>query len=142
MTLEARDAYLETEILQADGRQLIHLLYAKALESVREARIHIAQGRIAERSRAITRASEILTELALSLDHDTGGEVSRNLVELYDYTQRLLQTANYEQSEPPLAEAEQLLLTLLEAWEQSGIQEAVPAPVEQLANRAPVDCLG
>ena len=54
MTLDARDAYLETEVLQADGCQLIHLLYKKALESLREARVHLAENRIPERSRAIT----------------------------------------------------------------------------------------
>lgn len=142
MTLDARDAYLETEILQADGRQLVHFLYEKALESLREARGYLAQGRITERSRSITRASEIVNELALALDHDTGGEVSRNLVEIYDYIQTLLQAANFEQIEPPLVEAEQLLETLCDAWQQSQPPEHAPVPVEQPVERMPVDCLG
>ncbi len=142
MTLDARDAYLETEILQADGRQLVQLLYEKALESLREARGYLTQGRIAERSRSITRASEIVNELALALDHDIGGEVSRNLVEIYDYIQTLLQAANFEQIEPPLVEAEQLLETLCDGWQQSLAPEHAPVPVEQPVERMPVDCLG
>ena len=58
----------------------------------------------------------IVTELSFSLNHETGGEVSRNLAELYGYIEKLLIQANFEQCEPPLAEAERLLSTLLEGW--------------------------
>jgi len=59
----------------------------------------------------------IVTELALSLDHAAGGELSKNLAELYAYTQTLLIQANVQQSDPPLEEAERLMSTLLDAWQ-------------------------
>jgi flagellar protein FliS len=59
----------------------------------------------------------IVTELSLSLNQEAGGELSKNLSELYGYVELLLMKANSEQSDPPLAEAERLIGTLAEAWE-------------------------
>ena len=117
MATDLRQTYLERDILEADKHKLVLLLYRSALQSLDEAHASLMRGKIANRSRHITRASEILNELALAVDHESGGELSRNLVELYDYQQVLLQRANSEQAAPPLLEAKRLLETLSEAWE-------------------------
>jgi flagellin-specific chaperone FliS len=44
--------------------------------------------------------------------------VAASLAELYVYIHKRLGDANIEQSDVPLAEAEKLLNTLLEAWSQ------------------------
>src|SRR6516162_2739350 len=105
------DAYLESRILAADPVELVNLLYQACRQCVRDAREHLAAGRIGERSRAITRACEILIELAGSLDHARGGEISQRLAQLYDYMQRRLLEANIKQSGEPLAEVLGLLNT-------------------------------
>jgi flagellar protein FliS len=115
-------SYFEDEILAANPLRLIQLLYRGALDSIASARRCLKAGDIRARSRAVSKAMEIVTELSLALDHTAGGELSRNLAELYAYAQRLLIRGNTEQSDPPLAEAERLLSTLLEAW------QACPAP--------------
>jgi flagellar protein FliS len=109
--------YNEEEILNAGPIRLIQLLYRGALDSIISARRYLKLGDIRARSRAISKAMTIITELALSLDHTAGGDLSKNLAELYAYTQTLLIQANVKQSDPPLAEAERLLSTLLEAWQ-------------------------
>ncbi len=116
MASSAQDIYLESRILSADGVELVRILYQAALESVEKARRHLREGDIAARSRAITRAAAVIAELSVSLDHDAGGALSRNLLELYDYMQRRLLEANFYQSEPMLAEISRLLATLLEGW--------------------------
>lgn len=108
--------YVEDEILSASPLKLIQLLYRGALDSITSARRHLKLGDIRARSRAITRAMAIVTELSLSLDHTSGGNLSRNLAELYAYAEKLLIQANTEQSDARLAEAERLLSALLEAW--------------------------
>lgn len=116
MASPAEQAYLESRILCADGIELVRILYQAALESVERARRFLRQGDIAGRSKAISRASAILAELALSLNHGAEASLSRNLVELYDYMQRRLTAAHLHQVEPPLAEVARLLGTLLEGW--------------------------
>ena len=83
-------AYFESRILSADPIELIQILYEGALGAVDEARSNLARRNIAGRSAAIGKAVAILSELSSSLDHETGGEISRTLAELYDYMQRRL----------------------------------------------------
>ena len=111
------DTYLESRILAADPLELVNLLYQGCRQAVRDAREHLAAGRIGERSRAITKACEILVELAGSLDHSHVCEISQRLALLYDYMQRRLLDANMRQADEPLAEVLALLTTLGEAWE-------------------------
>jgi len=113
----AHNAYLESRILSAGPIELVNLLYQGCTGAVREARHYLASGDIAARSRSITKASEILIELASSLDLERGGEISQGLGQLYHYMLRRLTEANLQQSDAPLAEVLGLLCTLTEAWE-------------------------
>lgn len=135
------DRYLEAEVLNAEPLKLVLMLYRAAIDAVAAARRHVRQGNIRERSRSITRAMEIVNELALSLNHAAGGDISRNLAELYAYMQARLIEANTQQTEPPLAEVETLLSTLLEAWrgaEPSAKPSTEPAPHKP--EYVPVSC--
>lgn len=108
--------YLEAEILGAEPLALVSLLYRAAIEALGQARRHLRNGAIRDRSRQITKASEIINELMFSLDHQNGGSLSRDLAGLYGYMQARLVDANFHQADAPLAEVQQLLQTLLEGW--------------------------
>jgi flagellar protein FliS len=116
MPTSAYQAYVTGGVESASPVELVIMLYRGAMESVQEARRSIVAGNIRQRSSAVCKAIEIMSELAASLNHEQGGQVSRNLVELYDYMIRRLIDANASQKEAPLAEVERLLSGLLEAW--------------------------
>ena len=124
MATSTHDAYLTNRILSADGVELVRILYGAALGSVESARRHLAAGEIAPRSNSISKAVEILAELNRSLDHARAPELSLRLAELYDYAQRRLLEANFEQSDEPLAEVQKLLATLADAWRQINVSPA------------------
>lgn len=134
LTNHPHEAYLESEILKSDPVELVQLMYRAALEALRQARACLAGGRIRERSDSISRAGAILNELALAVDHSAGGELSRNLVELYAYLQALLLEANARQRAEPLEEAERLLAALAEAWRScgSGAPAGLPGPYSEV----------
>ncbi|MGB9454519.1 MAG: flagellar export chaperone FliS [Bryobacteraceae bacterium] len=125
---EAHDAYLESRILSADPIELIRLLYQTGVSAVQDARRHLAEGKILERSKAITKASQVIIQLGVALDHERGGEISRRLAALYDYMLRRLTEANFQQRDEPLAEVLSLLATLAEGWE--GVRPAPKPEVE------------
>ena len=133
MSTNIFERYLETEVLSADPVKLVSLLYRGAIEATGAARRHLASGSIADRSKQITRAWEIVQELAHSLDHKQGGELSQNLAELYGYIQTRLLDANALQTDAPLAEVESLLVVLSEAWR--GIEHRTV-----IADYVPVAC--
>jgi len=135
MITQAYQNHFEEEVLAANPVRLVQLLYRGALDSIASARRYLRLGDIRARSRAVAKAMTIVSELSLSLDHNHGGELSRSLAELYAYVQTLLIQANTKQSDPPLAEAERLLSTLLEGWESCEGQPAAPS-----AEFEPVSC--
>jgi flagellar protein FliS len=129
MSYSARDAYLETRVLSADPIELVRLLYQACIGAVEDARRHLAAGEIAARSRSISKAHQVLVELAGVLDHERGADISQRLAQLYDYMQRRLIEANLRQDDAPLAEVRRVLATLAEAWNgiQSPAEPAIPA---------------
>jgi flagellar secretion chaperone FliS len=127
--------YLETEVLSADPVKLVCMLYRGAIEATAAARRHLKAGDIRERSRQIMRAAAILHELSRSLDPQYE-EISRPLRDLYAYMQARLLAANANQVDPPLAEVEQLLSTLLEGWKS--VMPTPPAVVQE--EYEPVSC--
>jgi len=116
MWQNAHDAYLESRVLSADPIELVQLLYQTASDAIWEARRHLEAGEVRERSRAISRGSAALLELAAALDFERGGEVAQRLAQLYDYMLRRLTEANFKQVDAPLAEVLDLLATLAEGW--------------------------
>src|SRR5262245_20850692 len=110
------DTYLETNVLGASRVELVRMLYRAAIDATAQARRHLKNGEIRERSRKITKTWDILAELTRSIDHNQAGELSRSLAELYAYLQNQLIDANAKQIDEPLGEVERLLNTLSEAW--------------------------
>jgi len=117
-------SYFDNEVLAATPLQLVQMLYGAALDSIAAARRYLRLGDIRARSRAISKALRIVTELSACLRPEAGGELSRNLAGVYGYVLRLLIEANIKQIEPPLMEAEGLLSTLAEAWKLCAPVEA------------------
>jgi len=116
-------SYLENEVLSADPLMIVVLLYRGALDAIHIARQHLAKREIRQRSKAITKAQLIVFELANSLNREKGGNLATELARIYQYIGQRLVDANTLQQDAPLAEAAELLSTLLEAWEH-----CVPPP--------------
>lgn len=133
MSIQAYKNQQDWDILGATPLELVRALYRGAIQAVRQARTCLANGQIRGRSAAITKACSIVQELAISLDREVGGAVAESLAELYVYIHKRLGDANIEQSDVPLAEAEKLLTTLLEAWSQLEEPQAEEHHGESLA---------
>jgi flagellar protein FliS len=110
------NTYDENRILSADRVELVRILYRAATQAVQDARKHMRAGAIAARSKEITKAQEIVLELATTLDSSQAPQLGERLLALYDYMQARLVEANTQQKDAPLAEVAGLLGTLQEAW--------------------------
>ena len=144
MSTSPHDAYLESRILAADPLELVRILYATAIDRIRQARQYMEAGDIPARAKAISVASQALSELSASLDHEAGGELSRRLAQLYDYMQWRLVDANFHQTVAPLTEVLGLLTTLSEAWQNiqsEPVATAAPASQARWAEESPAEAL-
>ncbi|MGE8659357.1 MAG: flagellar export chaperone FliS [Achromobacter sp.] len=114
------DIGLETQVMSASPERLITLLYLGARAAIGQARIHMQEGRVAERGAAISKAIKIVDEgLKTGLNMEAGGDIAANLARLYDYIVRTLLTANLKADPEQLDIADRLLADLAEAWQTS-----------------------
>jgi flagellar protein FliS len=108
---------IETSVMGASPHRLTVLLYQGARQAIAQSRMHLHQGKVAERGIAISKAIRIIESgLQQSLNLEVGGEVAGRLNALYSYMTRRLLLANINQSEAMLVEVDGLLATLEEAW--------------------------
>lgn len=112
---------IESQVLSASPHQLIVLLFDGLQQSLRAARLHMQQGNMEGKGKAITRALDIVNHgLVAALDREKGGQVAENLSALYDYATRLLLMANLKNDVQRLDEAAGLLEGIGAAWRELG----------------------
>jgi len=126
-------AHIEASVLTAEPVELVRTLYRGALAAVGDARACVVAGDVAGRSAAVSKAVNILRELAFSLNPESEPGMARNLLELYDYMQRRLLAAHLERSEAPLGEVAALLATLAEAWDHVDVPPVAESSLMQPA---------
>ncbi|HYO82047.1 MAG TPA: flagellar protein FliS, partial [Bryobacteraceae bacterium] len=91
------------------------------------ARRCLASGDTNGRVRSVNRAYDAVMELTFSLDHSAGGEMSRQLSELYAYVSHKIVVGHGSQSDEAFAEASRLLSTMLDSWNMLARGESMPA---------------
>ena len=79
-----------SQAMVADKVELIQMLFDGLIESLATAKGHIERGAILEKSKALARAGRIVVGLQGALDFDKGGDIARNLNDLYSYVTRRL----------------------------------------------------
>jgi flagellar protein FliS len=109
-------AYQETRLLTAPAGTLARIALEESLKATRGAVGELRAGNTAQRSRAITKAINLLTEFVGMLNDRAAPEVCSNLRRLCDYAQRRLMEAHFKRSETMMTEVIRLLQPIAEAW--------------------------
>jgi flagellar protein FliS len=115
---------VSTGVSKASSVELIQMLFDGLIESMSAAKGHIQHNNIAEKSKAIARASRIVLGLQGALDFEKGGELAKNLDELYNYVTRRLLHVNARNDLQALEEIYGLMLEIRSAWES--VPELIP----------------
>ena len=118
------DVKVTTGVAGADNVQLIQMLFDGLIESLSTARGHIERGMINEKSKALARAGRIVVGLQGALDFDKGGDIARNLNDLYSYVTRRLFHVNAHNDVAVLDEIYGLMQEIRDAWE--GVPALLP----------------
>ncbi|MFC5475976.1 flagellar export chaperone FliS [Paraherbaspirillum soli] len=116
---------LETSVMNASQQQLMVMLFEGARTAIRMARHHMAQGEIAAKGNAVSKAINIVDNgLKAALDVDVNDRAERELVDnlsaLYDYISLQLLHANLHNDPALLDEADRLLESVGSAWREAG----------------------
>ena len=106
-----------TGVATANNVQLIQMLFDGLIESLAMAKGHIQNHAIEEKSKAISRAGRIVVGLQGALDFERGGELARNLNDLYAYVTRRLFHINAHNDLEALDEVTVLMKDISQAWQ-------------------------
>lgn len=115
-------AYASTQtysgVAYADPHSLITQMFDGALKRIAQAKGAIERKEIAEKGNHIGHAIAIIGSLEGCLDHEKGGDLSRNLSDLYEYMNLRLAEANINNDITKLDEVSRLILEIKGAWAQ------------------------
>lgn len=115
----AYQKYKSTEIQSASREKLLLMMYEGAIKFIKKALVAIEQKNIAERGMSIIRAYDIVMELNNTLDHKVGGELAKNLEQLYMYLTDQLTQANLTGDPKYLQNCLQVLNILYDGWQKA-----------------------
>jgi len=108
---------VQAGIESASPHRLIQMLMEGAMARIATAKGHMERREIRDKGEQIGCAISIIEGLKASLDHDKGGEIARNLEDLYIYMERRLIEANRDNNPCLLDEVSDLFRQIKEAWD-------------------------
>jgi len=121
-----RNVGVESIAETAAPHQLVLMLFNGARAAIAEAKGHLERNEIAAKGATISKAISIIDGgLKASLDLSVGGQMAKNLSDLYVYMEQRLVFANLKNDRAALDEVAKLLKELGDAW--ASIAGAKPA---------------
>lgn len=118
--LAGYQAYQKNKYQTASPHRLTLMLYNGAIQFASKAQLAIRKQDISETNRCIQKTQDIVYELMSSLNIKEGGEIARNLRNLYLYMVDRLIEGNIKKSEESVEEVIHMLEDLKSAWEEIG----------------------
>lgn len=119
--VKPQNYYLEQEILRASPLDHVILLYSRAINLLKTVEQLIQEKSstpdvIKAKAEALSKAIDILTYLSTILDEEKGGEIARNLKEIYDILTRELLRFNFDHDRKIILDSIEILENLRKAW--------------------------
>ncbi len=115
----------DTGVDTASPHRLVAMLFEGFFDACSQARGHIKSGNVEQKCRSLGRAARIVDEgLKAPLDLQAGGELAKDLRDLYAYVTVRLTHANLQSDEAAVDECQRLLRPIQAAWIQIGAQVA------------------
>lgn len=110
---------LESQLAGATPHQLITMLFEGAINAMLRAKIYFETDKIAKRGEMISRAINIIDSgLRASLNHEVGGEVTKEMDSLYEYVSRNLLLLNLQQDPEQLPHLIDIMTNLSTTWKE------------------------
>ncbi len=130
--------YQAQQIQTASQEQILIMLYDGAIRFLNLAKTAMAENNIERSHNNIIKAQRIIMEFMTTLDLKTGGEVARNLYQLYEYLHHRLVQANLQKDVKMVDEVLQHLKELKATWEEAILiaKQSEKALAEELGQHA------
>ncbi len=116
MSKTSMNAYKKTQVTTATKEQVLILLYEGCIKYLKVASDAAAKKDLNAKGIAVGKAHDIINELSNTLDFNVGGEVAKNLENLYSFMTAELLAGNVANDPAKFDAVRKLMETLLEGW--------------------------
>jgi flagellar secretion chaperone FliS len=116
MSYAPHKSYKSADVVTADRGKLVIMVYDHCIKWIRRAEEDLKAGSLEKMAKSVQRAQAGITELMCALDMEKGGDISKNLFNLYDFYGKHLTTAIKDRSAKALADVLAMMSSLREAW--------------------------
>lgn len=117
--MNAARAYAKATSETASKERLMVLLFEAALRHMRVAAGHLEGNRAGEALPLLTKASDIVTELASTLNPDANPALAESLGDLYLFVAQRLAMASFSKDAAQVREAERAFAPVVEGFQQA-----------------------
>ncbi|MES2662845.1 MAG: flagellar export chaperone FliS [Pseudomonadota bacterium] len=107
-----------SEAFSADPSQLITMLFDGAIDRITVSKAALERGDFALKGMLISKAITIIDGLRAHLDMERGGDIAKNLSDIYIYAENRLFEANFHNDLKMLDEVIGLIQNIREGWIQ------------------------
>ncbi len=116
-------AYARTDVQTSDQLTLIIMLYEGLLRFLKKAIVKMRENDVEGAHHYLVRGKDIVNELLSTLHAEKGGEIGKNLRELYLYMFRRIVEANLKKDPEIAGEVLKLAMTLHDGWAELKVRQ-------------------
>ncbi|WCE28981.1 flagellar export chaperone FliS [Vibrio sp. SCSIO 43137] len=109
---------VDSQLSAASPHKVIQMLMAGAIERLVQGKAAMEQGNIAVKGERLGKALDIIISLRSCLSMNDGGDVARNLDQLYEFMIAQVSIANAENKPEPIDDVIDIIREIKSAWDQ------------------------
>ncbi|MBU3721147.1 MAG: flagellar export chaperone FliS [Burkholderiaceae bacterium] len=136
-----RNLAAQTAVSEASPLELIVLVYKRLIDNLRLAQKAMEEDK--EDAEHISKSLDLIQKgLLAALDHDKGGEISKNLASLYDWAIREILKARLKRSPETLTGVIEVFRNLEAAWVEIHLMRADSQGTEKTSQTVHISAAG
>jgi flagellar secretion chaperone FliS len=109
---------VDSQLSAASPHKVVQMLMAGAIERLVQGKAAMLQGNISVKGERLGKALDIVISLRGCLSMDDGGDIARNLDQLYEFMITQITTANQQNEPKPIDDVIEIIREIKSAWDQ------------------------
>ena len=110
--------YKQIDVNTTNRGKIVVMLFSGAITFLNKAKMYMSKNDFENKGKYILKAQDIIEELNISLDHQKGKDIAKNLKSLYQFIDRYLNQANIENDPTKIDKVLQILERIKSAFEE------------------------
>ncbi|WP_210449977.1 flagellar export chaperone FliS [Vibrio crassostreae] len=109
---------VDSQLTAASPHKIVQMLMAGAIERLIQGKAAMQAGNIPVKGERLGKALDIIISLRSCLSMDDGGDIAKNLDQLYEFMITQISAANHKNDQQPIDDVIDIIREIKSAWDQ------------------------